>query len=514
MRIGITSRLVTKLVAAAGLVALADRLFWAGGGIGSNLGLFALAWAVVALVLTRAVWRHRASTVAAGFALLLAALLCDDPGPLGQVLFWNALALALLVPRVGGFDHAGRWALRLVLHGVTSVIGPWQDLWRARRHKRGWGRAQARTALALLPLPLVGGALFLALFASANPVIGSVLARIGMPHIDIARGIFWAVVLTLVWAALRPRRNRIALARASASRVFELPGVSTASVALALLTFNLLFAMQNGLDLAYLWSGAPLPEGVTLADYAHRGAYPLILTALLAGAFVLVALRPGSATAAVPAIRRLVVLWIAQNLLLVASTMLRTLDYVEVYSLTRLRIAALLWMGLVAVGLVLILWRMLRGKSAAWLINANAGAALLVLTGCSTIDLGSIAATWNVRHAREVGGKGAELDLCYLNQLGSSALVPIVQLEQRGGFTPAFTERLRWVRHEIVQRTEAGQQDGDWIWRDARRLAQVHALTGGVPLPAANTGPHGRDCYGSPRPAPTADAALTGGVPQ
>ena len=34
-------------------------------------------------------------------------------------------------------------------------------------------------------------------------------------------------------------------------------------------------------------------------------------------------------------------LWIAQNLLLVASTMLRTLDYVEAYSLTELRIAAL-----------------------------------------------------------------------------------------------------------------------------------------------------------------------------
>jgi hypothetical protein len=52
---------------------------------------------------------------------------------------------------------------------------------------------------------------------------------------------------------------------------------------------------------------------------------------------------------------------------------------VQAYSLTRLRIAALVWMGLVGLGLVLICWRMLRGKSGAWLINANAGAALLVL---------------------------------------------------------------------------------------------------------------------------------------
>ena len=60
--------------------------------------------------------------------------------------------------------------------------------------------------------------------------------------------------------------------------------------------FQAVFALQNGLDLAFLWSGAPLPDGMTLAEYAHRGAYPLIATALLAGLFVLVTLRPGAPT--------------------------------------------------------------------------------------------------------------------------------------------------------------------------------------------------------------------------
>ncbi len=66
-------------------------------------------------------------------------------------------------------------------------------------------------------------------------------------------------------------------------------------------------------------------------------------------------------------LRRLVTLWIAQNVLLVASSILRTIDYIAVYSLTPWRIAALAWMALVAVGLVLILWRMWRGLSARWL---------------------------------------------------------------------------------------------------------------------------------------------------
>lgn len=511
MRVRITARFGVKAGATVALVVMADRLFWAGGGFGSTLGLFAVVWTVGALLLTRRVGPNLGSRAAALFALLMAVVLWIAPGLLSLLLFWNALALMILLPRVGGFDHAGRWALRLVLHGFTSIVGPWQDLARLRRHVSG--RAQMRRALPLLPLPLIGGALFLALFASANPLIGDALLRIGVPEISaetVFHGVFWGMVFTLVWASLRPRRNRIGLAAPSDAVAIELPGISVGSVQLALLTFNLLFALQNGLDLAYLWSGAALPPGMTLADYAHRGAYPLILTALLAGAFVLVALRPGTATAAMPAIRRMVALWIAQNVFLVASTILRTIDYIEVYSLTRLRIAALIWMALVAVGLVLILWRMLRGRSAAWLINANAGAALLVLTGCSAVDLGSIAAAWNVRHAREVGGKGAELDLCYLNQLGPSALVSIVELERRGGLTPDFAARVRWVRHEIVVATESGQMGGEWTWRNARRLAQVRAMAGNVPLPAADTGPHGRACDGSPLPP----SPLTDGVPQ
>src|ERR1700709_1476859 len=88
-------------------------------------------------------------------------------------------------------------------------------------------------------------------------------------------------------------------------------------------------------------------------------------------------------------------------------------------------------MGLVALGLALICYRLLRGKSAAWLINANLLAAVLVLAGWPGCDFGAVAAAWNVRHAREAGGAGAGLDLCYLNELGPSALLPLIELESR-----------------------------------------------------------------------------------
>ena len=37
----------------------------------------------------------------------------------------------------------------------------------------------------------------------------------------------------------------------------------------------------------YLTGGRRLPRGISFVEYAHRGSYPLIATALLAAAFVL-----------------------------------------------------------------------------------------------------------------------------------------------------------------------------------------------------------------------------------
>ena len=116
---------------------------------------------------------------------------------------------------------------------------------------------------------------------------------------------------------------------------------------------------------------------MSYAAYAHRGAYPLIVTALLAAGFVLAALRPGSETSGDPLIRRLVYAWVAQNIVLVISSILRLDLYIGIYALTYWRIAAFVWMGLVAAGLALIIARIALGKSNEWLFSAN----LLTLIG-------------------------------------------------------------------------------------------------------------------------------------
>jgi hypothetical protein len=241
-----------------------------------------------------------------------------------------------------------------------------------------------------------------------------------------------------------------------------------------------------------------------MADYAHRGAYSLIVTALLAGMFVLLALRPGSAAAASPLVRRLMTVWIVHNLLLVASSALRTLDYVDAYGMTVLRLSALAWMGLVATGLALIGWRLLAAKSAAWLINANALAAMTVLATASIVDLGATAAAWNVRTALAEGKAGPPLDLCYMARLGPSSLVSLAKLEQHAR-EPRLRERLTYLRWKNQNETADSQAVWRrWTPRNARRLATVRGIFG-TKAPRLRSAPDGRRCDGLILPPPTVE---------
>ncbi len=482
-----------KLGVTALAVLLGDYVFWERQQALGVQGLFGLALVAALAAARPAVRRDPRALIALAFAVLYALAQLWDPSPLAFMLFWVAIGLATLLPGTARFDDGWRWAQRLFVHGFKSLFGPLIDFGkldrlRRRRPARPMG---LRRAAGMLVLPLLGSALFLWLFAAANPVIERFFALLTPPDFDwmfLPHLIVLGCLALITWGVLRPRPPRRTFGTFDGSGDLALPGFSPASVTLALVAFNLLFAAQNAMDLAYLSGLARLPEGIVLSEYAHRGAYPLVATALLAALFVLIALRPGSTTAQNPKTRGLVTLWIAQNLVLVASAAWRTWDYVVSYDRTRLRIAALLWMALVAAGLVLVLWRMLREKSASWLINANLVSSGLLLSAVCFVDLGAVAASWNVRHAREIDGKGAALDLCYLSGLGGSALLPLIELEQRE-LPEGLHQQARSARIALMQELTHQSNDGGWSLLLDRRLARAGELVRPQTPPPVIEGP-------------------------
>jgi hypothetical protein len=498
------SSFVWKLWVAVILVWAGDWLFYQRELYGAYIGAYALALLAGLIAADHAVRQDRRAWIAVAAALVFAGALVYDTSLLAWCLFWAAATLAALIPATARFGDGWQWFQRLLWQGLRNPIAPLIDLKRtskARRRARS-GRFSLRAMLPVLALPLAGSVVILGLFSAANPVVAEFLSSSAAPDwsaLSFVRIVLWIALLVTVWGVLRAHLPRYVLPTFDGRGDLPLPGVSVASVLLSLIAFNLLFAVQNMLDVAYFSGLAKMPEDMTMAEYAHRGAYPLIATALLAAGFVLVTLRPGSATAEVPAIRWLVVLWVGQNLLLVAFSIQRTLDYIRSYSLTELRIAALAWMVLVAFGLVSICWRMLRDRSAGWLINANMAAAALVLTVASFVDLGQVSASWNVRHAREAGGPGVELDLCYLDRLGASALLPLIALEQRADLQTSFREKVQAVRERRLRELERNMQDGWWTLRGQRRLEEARRMLGTVPrTPLA---PGQRDCDGALSPS-------------
>lgn len=467
----IAYRLHTKLTLCFSLVFFADLFFFSQREAGSITGLYLLA-------LTAAVGaaNPHGGQMPGGKRLLGLAL-----GQCAVTIYypaWLSVAMCLLLLTsytLGVAEwkrHSAVWFLRRHLRYLLSWW--WKlprDLFVAWLIPREWKHGSSIAVQAKFwLLPAVFGAAFLWLFARANPMIEAWFDALRwqslMPEISFVRLGFWLLIACGCWALLRPRmKHRLKPTR---QRRFHVESLFTpGSLTVSLCIFNALFLLQNGMDIVFLWSGETLPAGMGHATYAHRGAYPLIFTALLAALFVLLALAPGSEAERSRPMRVLVYLWIGQNLVLVGSSILRLLGYIEAYSLTGWRIAALLWMGLVACGLALIVWRLYRGKTGEWLIRANILAAFVLLYMASFMNFDRIIAEYNVRHCREVTGVGRMLDQIYLYHLGTGAIPAMQWYETHAIHSPSGVKSVSSNRQGMEWRLEGGlSRWREWTLRD------------------------------------------------
>jgi hypothetical protein len=410
-------------VAVLALTELADFLFY-GQGAGISVAVF-----MVGIGLAYAACLPRATGVLRRACMVLAVAASPWVADAGWDQFLlsvagSAIACGMLTVQPGEDVWRAAWR---VVSGIGWRILP--DVLRAAMAMRAARRGKWSPADAFVwVFPAGLGFVFLALFAAANPIIGNLVSMFNWHDVcDLVfsnRVWFWVAVAACLWPFVVPGVVRPRKAVAAPAPGMGVGGVvlGRAAVLRLLIVFNALFAVQTAMDVNYLWLGRALPAGVSYADYAHQGAYPLIFTALLAGVFTIFATRPGSAAAESRLIRWLVLAWILQNVLLVFSSVLRLKLYVDAYELTELRLAALVWMLLVAMGLVLILVRIGLRRSNGWLLRANAVALGVTLYVCSFSNFVNVVSMYDVRHCLEVSGRGQPLDVGYLRTLGTRAI--------------------------------------------------------------------------------------------
>jgi Domain of unknown function (DUF4173) len=422
-------RLAPKLVIAIALASLADFLFY-DERMGLSLVVFTAA--VIGGTLLANIGR-----VYQGRAWLAAIIIVAGLTPALEELNTISFILVVLALGVGVSvltnPNFGRLTDQLRALRDLYLIGPFRFF----RDTATLLNVSSFTAgLVVWLVPLAFGFIFILLFASANPLIEHWISLINVKRasstINVGQSFFWLIMLLVTWPFIhirwrqrKPPINPDAAAPVAVENeaVADVPNFfSEATILRSLILFNLLFAIQTVLDLVYLWGHAALPAGVTYAAYAHQGSYPLIVTALLAAGFVLEVIKAGEPTERSRLIRPLVYLWIAQNVMLVASSIQRLHLYVEIYMLTYWRVAAFIWMLLVAIGLVLIVARMVLERSNGWLVRMNLISLGITLYVCALVNFTAIIADYNVSHCKEASGQGVEIDVWYLVSLGPQAL--------------------------------------------------------------------------------------------
>jgi len=427
-----------RLVVLAVLAGLADWLFY-NEPVGISVALFGICvWAGMAVCRPMGTLGNMAGCMAVSVAAVLPCIVTMSALALGVAVSGIAFASVSM-----GLNDTPSWRramlVPVMLRGAfwRILVDSWSPLETLIASPfGGWNRK----SWFVWVLPVTMGLVFLGLFAQANPVIEIGIAGLNPAGLSAAvpwaHSWFWAFTAGVLWPflaalPLTARETRVkaistALKKDSAALAL-LFGRSAILRSLAL--FNLMFAVQTAMDFCYLWERAKLPAGLTFANYAHQGAYPLIVTALLAGGFCIAATKPGSVSANSRLCQYLVLLWILQNILLVGSAMWRLKRYVNAYELTELRLAALIWMVLVAVGLTLILARMAFQQSNLWLVQANAVALAATLYLCSFASFPNVVSMYDVKHCLELSGRGEPLDLDYIASLGPQA-IPALDLYQ------------------------------------------------------------------------------------
>ncbi len=472
------SRVRIGLICTVILVVLADWLFfnhplgWAAGAFGLLL-IGTLAVRAERMFFRKPAWLVMWLTA----ALFLGCV--EEPNGLSLWLGALGVVTLSLTLREGWVGNAVVWMMRWIFYAFEGWLCLPVGANVLRSGFRDHGKREKGPSFLRRWLVAVGlGGLFVVLFAFANPVIeswldslGTALAKLFNRLPDFFRIIFWVVAGFQIFALLC-YRTCITEARLNfiEDKLAGAPGgfFSPAAILRALLAFNLLFGVQTVLDLFYLWGGVTLPDGMTCAEYAHRGAYPLIATVLLAAGFVLLIFQPGQSPESVRWSRRLVYLWLLQNVFLIISAGWRLLLYVDAYSLTRLRVAAAIWMVLIACGLLWIIIRIATGRSNLWLINVNAVTAVVMLFFCSFVNMDGLIASFNVRHSEEVLGAGhPSIDVEYLAELGYDTLPALIWLKDRA--SEPLNNELDWYLPLLTAQLEEDLSDWrGWTWRRAR----------------------------------------------
>jgi hypothetical protein len=408
LRLSVPERLDVALWIAALLLSVT---VWIRAGLGAAPPDAAWLAAVAAILIPGLIWRDSPALFALDFGALIG---------LTALASYGAGRAPLRAAGVTHFLLGGVQAAWTVAAGPVPVVFSqvrWTELPIAAPVRRAVGVALG--LLVATPVVLVFGALL----GEADPLFGRAIQRILSLNLD---PVLEHVAPIGVCAWLAVGLTRTITVRNGTPR--QLPAtlgmVGFASIGTAVAAVAMLLLVFIAFQARTLFLGAgqfQAVTGLTVAEYARRGFFQLVLVAALSLPLLLLAdwflerrievLRPFRVLAAVTLILLLLIL---------ASALHRMRLYMAHFGLTELRLYTTAFMGWLAVVFAWFWATVLRGQRSRFAPGALA-AALVTLLALNVANPDAIIARVNVERAADHG----DLDAAYLAQLSADA-VPVL----------------------------------------------------------------------------------------
>ncbi len=494
-----------EIVAVLALVVAADLTLYRGYGL-AGAATFFLA-APLLLVFGSPRLRKPSSLGLVGAMILLLAARMAWCGfayhvPIGLVLV-VAFAMSLAGQRPYILD-----LVAFIVQTIPAGFKGWLHYCRSAREIRSLSSVVG--ILGVL-LPLAALLVFGILFVEANPDLARSVGEslrslfenlghwLGRLALRVPEVLFWIAVAWIAMGLLRPILTQAIVSKSTDGK--EIVG-SAASPAIlfgpllnTMVAVNALFAVYLVFEFKTLWF-KDFPKGFYYAGYAHEGAAWLTAALALATATLSAIFRgPVLRDPRLPRLKRLAWIWSAENVLLALAVYNRLLIYIHFNGMTRMRMVAIYGITTVLVGFVLVVWKIVRGRSFIWLVHGHLGTLALAIYVLAITPVDPLVHGYNVR--RILAGDLAPSVQIITHPVSSEGILmlhPLVNCEDakiREGIRAllanwalklesdnARRERENWTSYQAADQVLSGrlrEVRGDWeMYTDgARRSAAL-----------------------------------------
>lgn len=339
------------------------------------------------------------------------------------------------------------------------------------------GVVRQKNSIASLVIPLLAITVFGSIFVFANPdLIDSVSRLLKIYNSKLFEYVpsfghfcFWGVVGVFAIGLIRPLSrfgppfnvdffhspdsNRVAGSDEFECKNFEV-------FRNTLFSLVLLFFVYLVFEFSTLWF-REFPDGFYYAGYAHQGAAWLTFALLLTTATLSLIFRGDLySDPRIKQVWTLATVWIALNFVLALAVYNRMWIYIDFNGLTYMRMIGLFGISTVCIGMVLVIIKMRRRKSFAWLVSHDLVALFVACFLFCVIPIHSIWVSYNVARIRE-GDLPPSIQLV-AHPIGDDGIYAMSKLlehpegEIREGARAILWLRLRELKILNAKRSELG----------------------------------------------------------